>query len=75
MHYGKHHRSKCGSGLAREIGVSNYIYVTDTPLSRASPLPQWICAMPEITFGFPNATRRSIRLTGLFIAINHVKNI
>ncbi|QHG21735.1 hypothetical protein GDV60_02250 [Pseudomonas sp. DTU12.1] len=31
----------CGSGLARESGVPVYKSVTDTPLSRASPLPQW----------------------------------
>ncbi|RQO54486.1 hypothetical protein DBR46_14365 [Pseudomonas sp. KBW05] len=30
----------CGSGLAREGSVSVSIFGTDTPLSRASPLPQ-----------------------------------
>jgi len=29
----------CGSGLAREEGVSVTYALTDTPLSRASPLP------------------------------------
>src|SRR5471032_74251 len=33
-------RSNCGSGLAREGGGSVSSCVTDTPLSRASPLPQ-----------------------------------
>ena len=32
----------CGSGLAREGGVSVDINMSDPPLSRASPLPQWI---------------------------------
>ncbi|TBN48387.1 hypothetical protein EYC95_07790 [Pseudomonas sp. BGI-2] len=32
--------SPCGSGLAREKGVSVDIHVADTPHSRASPLPQ-----------------------------------
>ncbi|QBZ88497.1 hypothetical protein EPZ47_07185 [Pseudomonas viciae] len=32
----------CGSGLARESGVSVNIYVTVGPLSRASPLLHWI---------------------------------
>ena len=32
--------SSCGSGLAREDGVPVNIYVSDTPHSRASPLPQ-----------------------------------
>ncbi|MCG6573807.1 hypothetical protein EGM97_03690 [Pseudomonas sp. AF32] len=31
----------CGSGLARECAVAVCIIVTDTPLSRASPLPHW----------------------------------
>ncbi|KAA8700235.1 hypothetical protein FIV38_21035 [Pseudomonas proteolytica] len=31
----------CGSGLARESGVSFSIYLTDPPLSRASPLPHF----------------------------------
>ncbi|TSD75953.1 hypothetical protein FFI16_005800 [Pseudomonas sp. KBS0710] len=34
-------QSKCGSGLARESGVSVNEFVADTPLSRASPLPQF----------------------------------
>jgi hypothetical protein len=39
--------SKCGSGgatirLARECGVSVNLFVTETPLSRASPLPHLI---------------------------------
>ncbi|KAA8703696.1 hypothetical protein FIV38_00445 [Pseudomonas proteolytica] len=33
-----HHQ--CGSGLARDGGVSGITSGTDTPLSRASPLPQ-----------------------------------
>ncbi|KAA8700282.1 hypothetical protein FIV38_21300 [Pseudomonas proteolytica] len=33
-------RSPCGSGLARESGVTGSLFVTQTPLSRASPLPQ-----------------------------------
>ncbi|RQO54496.1 hypothetical protein DBR46_14415 [Pseudomonas sp. KBW05] len=32
----------CGSGLARECGVSVNTSVTDPPHSRASPLPQGI---------------------------------
>ncbi|WP_218175613.1 hypothetical protein, partial [Pseudomonas reactans] len=32
---------KCGSGLAREGGVSAITSLTDPPLSRASPLPQF----------------------------------
>ncbi|AQT94713.1 hypothetical protein B1R45_16055 [Pseudomonas azotoformans] len=31
---------QCGSGLARESGVPGKNVLTDTPLSRASPLPQ-----------------------------------
>ncbi|QBZ87597.1 hypothetical protein EPZ47_02345 [Pseudomonas viciae] len=31
---------QCGSGLARESGRSGKATATDTPLSRASPLPQ-----------------------------------
>ncbi|KAA2231577.1 hypothetical protein FJD34_09510 [Pseudomonas brenneri] len=30
---------QCGSGLARESGVPARNYLTDPPLSRASPLP------------------------------------
>ncbi|MPQ82672.1 hypothetical protein F0170_00925 [Pseudomonas sp. MAFF 730085] len=30
----------CGSGLARDSGVSDTYFSADTPLSRASPLPQ-----------------------------------
>ena len=33
-------RSKCGSGVARESGVSVEKVPSDTSLSRASPLPQ-----------------------------------
>ncbi|AUM70938.1 hypothetical protein C0J56_20125 [Pseudomonas fluorescens] len=33
-------QSPRGSGLAREGGLSASIYFTDTPHSRASPLPQ-----------------------------------
>src|SRR3546814_7481848 len=33
----------CGSGLAREGGVSANIYAPETPHSRASPLPQRFC--------------------------------
>ncbi|PJK32636.1 hypothetical protein CWC48_24285 [Pseudomonas sp. S10E 269] len=36
-------RNPCGSGLARESGVPGKNALTDTPLSRASPLPHWIC--------------------------------
>ncbi|PKH84270.1 hypothetical protein CXF97_02315 [Pseudomonas sp. Choline-02u-1] len=36
----RHNTMLCGSGLAREGGVSVDIFVTDTPTSRASPLPQ-----------------------------------
>ena len=32
---------KCGSGLARECGVSAHKKVADTPHSRASPLPHF----------------------------------
>ncbi|RQO54167.1 hypothetical protein DBR46_16315 [Pseudomonas sp. KBW05] len=39
---------KCGSGLARECGVSVESSVTDTPHSRASPLPHWIFVAGEI---------------------------
>ncbi|RFP97541.1 hypothetical protein DA482_27945 [Pseudomonas fluorescens] len=34
-------RVQCGSGLARECGVSVSTSVTDTPHSRASPLPHF----------------------------------
>ncbi|RBL70971.1 hypothetical protein C3E98_014090 [Pseudomonas sp. MWU13-2625] len=34
------HRPPCGSGLARESGVSGTSMSTDPPSSRASPLPQ-----------------------------------
>ncbi|TSD77583.1 hypothetical protein FFI16_014495 [Pseudomonas sp. KBS0710] len=37
--YSKLHTVNCGSGLAREYGVSVNSSVTDTPHSRASPLP------------------------------------
>src|SRR5471030_1223911 len=39
-------RSKCGSGLAREGGVSVSSCVTDPPPSRASPLPQFDRVQP-----------------------------
>ena len=35
-----HATGQCGSGLARESGVSVNESVTDRPHSRASPLPQ-----------------------------------
>ncbi|HEC56188.1 MAG TPA: hypothetical protein ENI30_14660 [Gammaproteobacteria bacterium] len=35
-------QSPCGSGLTRECGVSETHSETDTPLSRASPLPHWV---------------------------------
>jgi hypothetical protein len=35
--------TQCGSGLARESGISVIASLTDTPLSRASPLPHLIC--------------------------------
>ncbi len=35
-----HATALCGSGLARECGGSVMHVSTDTPLSRASPLPQ-----------------------------------
>ncbi|PKH78999.1 hypothetical protein CXF97_17995 [Pseudomonas sp. Choline-02u-1] len=34
---------QCGSGLARECGGSDEEMLADTPLSRASPLPQGRC--------------------------------
>ncbi|RBC02142.1 hypothetical protein C3E97_011120 [Pseudomonas sp. MWU12-2115] len=40
-------QNQCGSGLARESGRSVTLLLTDTPLSRASPLPQGICVMFE----------------------------
>ncbi|OPG73813.1 hypothetical protein B1219_01705 [Pseudomonas ogarae] len=54
----------CGSGLARENGVSGTMMLTDTPLSRASPLPQVLywCVNPcpwsgscSARHSFPNA--------------------
>ncbi|AZE97418.1 hypothetical protein C4J95_5305 [Pseudomonas orientalis] len=33
-------QGKCGRGLAPDCGVSGTEYVTDAPLSGASPLPQ-----------------------------------
>ncbi|RQO53133.1 hypothetical protein DBR46_18325 [Pseudomonas sp. KBW05] len=39
--------TKCGSGLARECGVSVSDELTDPPLSRASPLPHWIFSVLE----------------------------
>ncbi|MPQ87229.1 hypothetical protein F0170_26610 [Pseudomonas sp. MAFF 730085] len=33
----------CGSGLARDSAVSVEKYLSDTPQSRASPLPQKRC--------------------------------
>ncbi|TNB91354.1 hypothetical protein FHG55_26405 [Pseudomonas jessenii] len=36
----EHPVNQCGSGLARECGVSVEISLIDTPHSRASPLPQ-----------------------------------
>ncbi|AUM71521.1 hypothetical protein C0J56_23525 [Pseudomonas fluorescens] len=41
----------CGSGLAREGGVSANKFLTDTPPSRASPLPQleWCRLQNRIT--------------------------
>ncbi|HCT03966.1 MAG TPA: hypothetical protein DIW86_01240 [Pseudomonas sp.] len=32
---------QCGSGLARESGVSVDTFITDKPYSRASPLPHF----------------------------------
>ena len=40
----------CGSGLARERGGSVKSPVTDTPPSRASPLPQGLFSVEEICF-------------------------
>ncbi|RYM43802.1 hypothetical protein EVS84_07850 [Pseudomonas koreensis] len=36
----------CGSGLARECGVSANMSLSDPPHSRASPLPQWFFGVP-----------------------------
>src|SRR5688572_15375609 len=36
------HKSVCGSGLAREGGVSVDINMSGPPLSRAGSLPQWL---------------------------------
>ncbi|RQO57871.1 hypothetical protein DBR46_10595 [Pseudomonas sp. KBW05] len=47
----------CGSGLARECGGSVRTSFTDTPLSRASPLPHWI-GFPQLDF-----SRSSVRAT------------
>ncbi|TNB94439.1 hypothetical protein FHG55_15410 [Pseudomonas jessenii] len=38
-------QTHCGSGLAREGGVSVNICCPDTLPSRASPLPQGICGV------------------------------
>ncbi|TPG73973.1 hypothetical protein EAH72_32510 [Pseudomonas caspiana] len=36
---------QCGSGLARESGVTVNLSLPDTLHSRASPLPHWICVV------------------------------
>ncbi|TNB94604.1 hypothetical protein FHG55_16295 [Pseudomonas jessenii] len=40
-------KNHCGSGLAREIGVPVKQLLTDTPLSRASPLPHLLWRFAE----------------------------
>ncbi|MGU9825425.1 hypothetical protein ACU689_30065, partial [Pseudomonas sp. LF090] len=40
-------QSKCGSGLAREYAGSATDTLTDTPISRASPLPQ-VCDVVSV---------------------------
>ncbi|KAA8700261.1 hypothetical protein FIV38_21170 [Pseudomonas proteolytica] len=56
-------RSNCGSGLAREGGVSVNISITDPPPSRASPLPQLIA--------FHIAYRDVLAATGLVLRLLH----
>ncbi|PMZ75073.1 hypothetical protein C1X25_03980 [Pseudomonas sp. GW247-3R2A] len=43
-HYRGPNETQCGSGLARECGVSASISLTEPPHSRASPLPHLDCA-------------------------------
>ena len=45
--------AQCGSGLARECGGSETNVLTDTPLSRASPLPHWIGGLIKPVAEFP----------------------
>ncbi|MDQ0701378.1 hypothetical protein QF043_000170 [Pseudomonas sp. W3I7] len=44
---------QCGSGLARECGGSETDVLTDTPLSRASPLPHWIGGLIKLVAESP----------------------
>jgi len=53
----------CGSGLARESGVSDTLTPTDTPSSRASPLPQGVESPVVLDIG-QSDTRLVARLSG-----------
>ncbi|MFS2201266.1 urea carboxylase [Pseudomonas sp. Pseusp3] len=53
----------CGSGLAREEGVSVNIDVSEVPLSRASPLPQGMVSPVVLDLG-QDDTRLVARLSG-----------
>ena len=44
---------QCGSGPAREGGVSETDVLNDTPHSRASPLPHWIVGLVKPVAEFP----------------------
>ncbi|VVO72073.1 D-alanine--D-alanine ligase [Pseudomonas fluorescens] len=54
---------QCGSGLAREEGVSVNIDVSEAPLSRASPLPQGMVSPVVLDIG-QDDTRLVARLSG-----------
>ncbi|QBQ13043.1 hypothetical protein DCC84_26380 [Pseudomonas sp. SXM-1] len=56
---------KCGSGLARECGVSVMERSADTPHSRASPLPQFdrVRSVRSVVIPGPSACPSAIRPT------------
>ncbi|MPR01109.1 hypothetical protein F0169_02870 [Pseudomonas sp. MAFF 212408] len=53
----------CGNGLARDGGVSVEKYLSDTPLSRASPLPPLNLSCPGLSTP-PFSPRSAWAVTG-----------
>ncbi|RBC04426.1 hypothetical protein C3E97_003195 [Pseudomonas sp. MWU12-2115] len=67
-----HDANNCGSGLARECGVPVDISVSDTPLSRASPLPHVVTRYARLLLttsytSLDNCPEARIRSSSAFI--------
>ncbi|POA60933.1 hypothetical protein C1884_28955 [Pseudomonas sp. GW460-R15] len=56
---------QCGSGLARESGMSGNFMPTDTPSSRASPLPHLISVSQTIFYKIRTRSERPLILPSL----------